>query len=126
MDDLAPVRSGIPQGSVLGPTLFVVFINDLPLEVTSTVRIFTDDTKIFRKISSSVDSAALQADLTHLVSWSNIWQMKFNASKCKSMHLGSSNSRHVYTMDDHSLEQVRQERDLGVIVDEKLNRQPPQ
>ena len=46
--------------------------------------------------------------------------MKFNASKCKSMHLGSSNSRHVYTMDDHSLEQVRQERDLGVIVDEQL------
>ena len=46
--------------------------------------------------------------------------MIFNASKCKSMHLGSSNSRHVYTMDDHSLEQVRQERDLGVIVDEQL------
>ena len=50
LSDLAPVRSGIPQGSVLGPTLFVVFINDLPLEVTSTVRIFADDTKIFRKI----------------------------------------------------------------------------
>ncbi len=86
--DWANITSGIPQGRVLGPTLFVLFINDLPDVVTSTVQIFTDDTKICRTVNDIGDRILLQEDLNRLHQWSTKWQLKFNAKKCKVMHLG--------------------------------------
>ncbi|KAK2164131.1 hypothetical protein LSH36_68g05040 [Paralvinella palmiformis] len=76
------VLSGIPQVSVLGPILFVLFINDLPDIVQSTAHIFADDTKVYRKVLTDQDCIELQADLTRLVECSKKWQMKFNADKC--------------------------------------------
>ena len=82
--------SGIPQGSVLGPILFVVFINDLPDMIRSTAHIFAGDIKVYRKSSSENDWAELQADLQRLVEWSEKWQLQFNADKYKVPHLERS------------------------------------
>ena len=73
------ILSGIPQGSVLGPILLVIFINDLPDEVMCTAKIFADDTKLFHCINSQEDRVLLQDDLNRLVEWSRQWQMSFNA-----------------------------------------------
>ena len=94
----ADVLSGIPQGSVFGPILFVIFINDLPEMVYSTAKIFADDTKLFRTITSEGDRHRLQEYLKHLVIWSEKWQLGFNEGKCKVLHFGNSNPRHVYHM----------------------------
>ena len=115
-----PVKSGIPQGSVLGPTLFVIFINDMPEIVESMCQLFADDAKIFRNVSSREDCIKLQNDLDKLTEWSARWQLPFNVEKCKSLHKGKKNSRHRYVMDIQELEQVREEKDLGVLVDDEL------
>jgi ribonuclease P/MRP protein subunit RPP40 len=114
------VKSGIPLGSVLGPVLFVIFINDLPAIVKSMVKIFADDTKVYRSVMEDFDRQKLQEDLDQLKAWSERWQLHFNASKCKVIHLGSKNKRYDYTMDGVTLESTDREKDLGVIIDEQL------
>ena len=81
------VRSGMPQGSVLGPTLFVIFINDMPDVVRSMCQLFADDAKIFRSIKSLDDNKALQDDINNLTEWSARWQLPLNVTKCKSLHM---------------------------------------
>ena len=90
------VKSGIPQGSVLGPLLFIIFINDLPSEVKSWIKIFADDTKIFRAICRVRDGEILQEDLNKLASWAIKWQLPFNEPKCKAVHYGRGNQRTNY------------------------------
>ena len=101
-----PVKSGIPQGSVLGPTLFVIFINDMPNTIDSACQLFADDAKIFRSIGSDKDVNTLQDDICKLTEWSAKWQLPFNVGKCKSLHIGKQNPRHVYEMNGRKLEQV--------------------
>ena len=84
----APVTSGIPQGSILGPILFVLFINDLPDCVSSDSLLFADDTKIFSEITCDHDSLQLQNDLNSLQSWSDKWLLNFHPDKCKVLTLG--------------------------------------
>jgi len=76
------VQSGVPQGTVLGPLLFLLHINDLPNEVRSTVRLFADDCLLYRVINSQQDQTILQDDLTNLERLRSKWGMKFNAQKC--------------------------------------------
>ena len=78
--DWATVTSGIPQGSVPGPLLFIIFINDLPDCVKSAIKIFADDTKIYREIKDQSDIKQLQYDIDSLKKWSRDWQLLFNAS----------------------------------------------
>ncbi len=123
--DWAQVKSGIPQGSVLGPILFIIFINDLPDVVETESLIFADDTKVFNRINSSADATRLQNDINNLTTWSSTWQLRFNASKCKVMHLGNSNEHMDYTMakdptSSVTLDKTVLERDLGVNVDKDL------
>ena len=80
-----PVLSGIPQGSVIGPFLFLLFINDLSNYVKLKIYPFADDTKIFRKMSSRADYDILQSDIDALINWSNSWLLNFNLDKCVSM-----------------------------------------
>ena len=87
------VSSGVPQGSILGPLLFIVYINDLDEKMTSTVLKFADDTKI-----SSNSQQELQRDLDTAVEWAQTWQMQFNTNKCKVMHVGHRNERAIYNM----------------------------
>ena len=95
-----PVTSGVPQGSVLGPTLFIYYINDLPLETDRKVRVFADDSKIYSGVSSPEDRDKLQKGIDALVRWSKKWLMKFNSDKCKVPHIGKNDPRYKYTMPD--------------------------
>ena len=83
-----PVKSGIPQGSVLGPILFIIFINDLPDNIKSSLKIFADDTKLFKAVADIQDKNELQQDLNSLAKWSKKWQLPFNEAKCKVIHYG--------------------------------------
>ena len=84
----ADVLSGVPQGSVLGPVLFICYINDLPEEVNTTVKLFADDTKLYTKVSEEEGVQDLQDDINSLDRWAREWQLSFNSSKCKVMHIG--------------------------------------
>ena len=114
------VTSGVPQGSVLGPLLFIIFVNTIEDGIDSKVLKFADDIKMFRAIEEKNDQEAFQADLNGLVAWSENWQMKFNLSKCKVMHTGRVRNQNVYKMKGHALEKIEKERDLGVTVNSKL------
>ena len=122
--DMIHVSSGVPQGSVLGPTLFIYYINDLPSETDRKVRIFADDSKIYSGVSTKEDSIKLQEGIDALVEWSKKWMMKFNADKCKVLHLGRNNPQYTYTMKDGNvtkeLDTTICEKDLGVSVDSLL------
>ena len=128
--DWTPVTSGIPQGSVLGPLLFLVFINDMPEEVVNAVLLmFADDTKIMKVIKDAEDNKSLQKDLDSAHHWSSIWQLYFNEKKCKLLHIGRTNEKHTYHLQKSTedgetkvdLEITELEKDLGVHVDPKLN-----
>ena len=116
------VISGIPQGSVLGPILFVIFINDMPDMVSSMCQLFADDAKLFSNVDNRDDSniIKLQEDLDKLVEWSKKWQLPFNVKKCISLHIGRNNPWHQYKMDGKKLNQVYEEKDLGILMDNEL------
>jgi len=84
------VLSGVPQGSVLGPLLFILYVNDIPNIIQSNVRMFADDTKIYSVIKSFDDNLRLQKGLEYLMQWSHVWLLKFNAAKCKLLQIGNS------------------------------------
>ena len=119
--DWKRVNSGVPQGSVLGPVLFLAYINDLPEAVSSSVKIFADDTKVFRVTDCDDEVKVLQRDIDALMAWSTCWQLPFNIQKCKVMHLGYRNSLEDYKMEGASLQCVSNEKDLGVVIDSELN-----
>ena len=119
------VMSGVPQGSVLGPVLFLVYVNELPSVIQSSAKLFADDTKVYRPIQSANDVKILQDDLIALEKWSDDWLLKFNASKCKVMHCGSSNPKAEYCMtgaDGHmsKLGETVLEKDLGMHISNTL------
>ena len=92
------MTSGMPQGSVLGPTLFVLFINDLPQVVESRVALFADDTKVFREIQSDEDREKLQQDIDELLIWSKKWQLPFNESiNARLCTMGRQTERQITT-----------------------------
>ena len=110
------VLSGVPQGSVLGPILFLIYINDLDDSITSNVLKFADDTKLFRKVNTDGDKQHLQNDLDRLVKWSEKWQMLFNFGKCKCLHTGHRNLNVNYKMGATVLGTTVKEKDLGVTI----------
>ena len=110
------VKSGVPQGSVMGPTLFLVYINDLLDGLQSKGKLFADDVKIYATIRGIEDSHQLQSDLNRLEEWSKKWLLKFNGEKCKVMSFGARNPKHDYTLDGAKLTHSDQEKDLGVLV----------
>jgi hypothetical protein len=110
------VDSGVPQGSILGPLLFIIFINGIDECILSDILKFADDTKIFGKAGTRESVNKLRADLKVLWDWSEKWQMKFNTDKCKVMHIGANNLQEEYFMDGKQLEKISEEKDLGVIV----------
>ena len=115
-----PVISGVPQGSVWGPVLFFIYINDLPDHVKSSCKIFADDTKVYSKVDSLLETTELQKDIDNLVCWSKTWLLSFNAAKCKVMHIGHGNHMGDYYMEDTKLQVVEGEKDLGVLTSNSL------
>merc|ERR1712035_290847 len=105
---------GVPQGSVLGPLLFLVYINDLDIGVGSKISKFADDTKIASTVQDAQDNFKIQRDLDRLVAWADKWQMELNSQKCKVMHIGKDNRNFSYEMEGCWLEAVEEEKDLHV------------
>ena len=103
----APVLSGVPQGSVLGPVLFLIYINDLPEYVSnSTVRLFADDTLLYLTIHNSSDCIKLQEDLNNLERWESDWRMSFHPEKCEVIYIATKKKTYhtqVYTPWPYSL-----------------------
>ncbi len=118
----AEVLSGVPHGSVLGPLLFVVFINDIDGAVRQVdiIRKFADDTKIGRKMVTVKDKERPDAALDTLNAWASPWGMEFNIPKYKVMHLGDNNPRHEFVMGGQKLATTAEERDKGVAIIENL------
>ena len=121
--DWLPVVSGVPQGSILGPLLFVLYINDLPSVAQNTkIALFADDAKCYIDVNSTSDCELLQADLNALVTWSNEWELNFHPSKCQVITMSRRRNPVIfdYNMDGTSLSKIDTMKDLGVDISSKL------
>ena len=122
------VLSGVPQGSVLGPILFLIFINDLPDCTTCPVCLFADDSKVYNRVPRETNGKPelanahnnLQEDLQRLHEWATKWKMSFNVNKCKVMHIGYDNPNHQYNLNGEVLASTTEEKDLGIVIDNEL------
>ena len=95
------VKSGVPQGTELGPLLFLIYFNDIESQITSSIQLFADDSALYRPIYSECDSLSLQEDIFKLQKWANTWQMAFNVNKCKLLRITyrkSSVIKYMYNM----------------------------
>ena len=124
-----PVSSGVPQGSVLGPLLFAIFINDLHEQIKSPCKMFADDTKIIGKIRPTharEDQTMIQDDINRIADWCEEWLMFLNTEKCKVMKVGKRTPMMRYTINDRctgaprQLEETNEERDLGILITRDL------
>ena len=114
LSDWCAVTSGVPQGSVLGPLLFVIYINDLPDTIKSIIKLFADDTKLIRVIREEMDSIELQEDLFRVSKWSEDWLISFNELKCKVIHYGKKKNSYTLKENGRAIDTSNSERDLGV------------
>jgi len=124
---LTHVLSAISQSSVLGPLLFSILISDMPEVFNSlpVIRMYADDTKLFRTVNREADSTVLQKDLIAMQEWSNKWQLKFNADKCQILHIGSKNLKQKYYLIQSGkpveLHETKLENELDIHIDPELN-----
>ena len=124
--ECSDVISGIPQGSIFGPVMFILYVNDLPDVVGSTCQLFADDCKVYKIIASRNDQEDLQKDIYNLCKWSEDWLLKFNIKKCKAVTFGKKKLEPSYFIEDknrqkHDLQMGISERDLGVTFSENLS-----
>ena len=113
------VDSGVPQGTVLGPLLFLVLINDLPDRVTSSVRLFADDCLLYRTVTSQSEHQAIQDDLKNLETWAEEWGMRFNAPKCYILPINGI-CPYFYELNGTFLKQVDNNPYLGLLISKDL------
>ena len=117
-----PVTSGVPQGSVLGPVLFLLYVNDITSSIQSQVHLFADDCLIYRTINSKCDHKILQNDLDCLASWASKWQMEFNVAKCKILQVSKClRSNFSYNMKGTPLEIVEEHNYLGITLHHRMS-----
>jgi len=112
----ADVKSGVPQGSVLGPILFIIFINDISLDVAGEVSCFADDLKIMGIVNNIEQISNFQSDLDRLSDWALKWGMSFNFNKCQVLHMGNKNMNFIYNLQGVEINNAVEVGDLGVLV----------
>ena len=116
------VTSGVPQGTVLGPLLFLLYINDLPDNLSTRVRLFADDCILYTPIRTQNDSSLRQNDLLKLQKWQDTWLMKFNPDKCYTMTLATRTpTSNMYTVCGQTLTSVNSHCYLGIHLSNTLN-----
>ena len=118
-----PVPSGAPQGSVLGPGLFLLYINDITDQIQSTMRLFADDSIVFREIKNTCDHSLFQQDLASLCEWAETWQLNFNITKCYNLWITNKFAPFSYNclMDDIVIAKSASTKYLGVTITHNLN-----
>jgi len=121
--DTVSVESGVPQGSVLGPSLFLFYINNIPEGLNAVVRLFADDTLAYLAITNKSDCSTLQADLDKLAVWKEKWKMSFHPDKCQILTISKKRSpiSHNYTLHGHTLEHVTSAKYLGCTLNNHLD-----
>src|SRR5258706_1847588 len=117
-----PVASGVPQGTVLGPLLFLLYINDITSDIRSQIRLFADDCIVYRTINNPLDSTILQQDIDSLQSWADKWQMHFNFKKCHIISISRQRCKPTigYKLGSMPLSYVDSYSYLGVTVSSDL------
>ena len=121
--DWAPVVSGVPQRTVLGPLLFSLYINDISADIESEIRLFADDCVCYREIKNEEDTLKLQRDIDRLGSWARKWGMRFQPVKCNMMQVTDKRSSKIqanYTLEGTLLENVESIKYLGVTITNDL------
>ena len=114
---------GVPQGTVLGPLVFLLYINDIADDLHSEIRLFADDCILYNIVKSTADCEMLQQDIDQLYRWGNKWQMTFNAKKCYVMNMGNKRKKlkFNYKLHGQTLEMVDHRQYLGVFLSSKFN-----
>ena len=118
--DWTSVESGVPQGSVLAPLLFIIFVNNIDSGLVSKIWKFADDVKVAAVVETEQDIATLQNDLDRIADWTSTWQMRLNMDKCKLLNIGKRNTSSFH-LNSSELVEVREEKDLGVLVTQDLH-----
>ena len=115
--------SGVPQSTVLGPLMFLIYINDITEDISSQLRFFADDCLLYCTIKSEQDSILLQWDLDTLAQWAKVWQMRFNLSKCTIMRCTRSHNPIIvnYSLHGFTLSATSKHTYLGVMLDDHLS-----
>ena len=119
-----PMTSGVPQGSVLAPILFLCCINDLPNQVSSTVRLFADDFLLYHNINTAHDAETLQEDIDKLQTVEADWLMEFNSDKCEVIRITNRRKKKIvtnYSIHEHQLKKVKGAKYLGLTIDRTLS-----